>query len=123
MNIKIKIGCDIIHKDRFIELTQQESVLNKIFTKHELAYSSSLEKLIGVFAAKEAVLKALELKPGSWELIEVIKQENGKPAVKLLNYSGYNNIISQDISISHDGEYVFAVASFLITAENIASKS
>lgn len=114
MNIQIKIGCDIVKKDRFIELTQQELVLNKIFSKYELLNSSSLEKLIGLFAVKEATLKALQLEPGHWHLIEVIKQENGKPTIKLINYSGYKNIISQDISISHDGEYVFAVACFLI---------
>jgi len=117
MNINIKIGCDIILKNRFLELTQKKTVLNKIFTNYELAQSQSLEKLIGVFAVKEATLKALELQPGCWGMIEVIKQENGKPSIQLINYNGYKNIISQDISISHDGEYVFAVACFLINAE------
>lgn len=114
MNIKIKIGCDIIKKDRFIELTKKAKVLERIFTPFEIAQSNSLEKLIGVFAVKEATLKALELTPGNWNLMEVIKQDNGKPIIKLINYNSYENIISQDISISHDGEYVFAVVCFLI---------
>ncbi len=112
--MQIKVGCDIVRKERFLEVTKQAGVLSKIFTKHELTQAKSLENLIGVFAAKEAVLKALGLKAGDWHLIEIIKQDNGKPVIKLANYSQYKSIISQDISISHDGDYVFAVACFLI---------
>lgn len=114
MNIKIKVGCDIVQKQRFLELTNQNIILDKIFTKFELIQSKSFESLIGIFAAKEAVLKALELNPGNWHLIEIIKQSNGKPVVKLLDNLYIKNIISQDITISHDGDYVMAVACFLL---------
>jgi phosphopantetheine--protein transferase-like protein len=74
--------------------------------------NASLERLAGIFAAKEAVLKALELKAGSWKKIEVRKTKEGRPEVRLIGLD--KNIKSQDISISHDGQYAVAVAIFLV---------
>lgn len=113
MNLIIKVGCDIVKISRFKLLIEKKIVLEKIFTNHELSKSNSLESLAGKFAGKEAVLKALELTPGNWNLIEIIKQENGKPVIKFTNNPNYK-IISCDISISHDDEYAFASACFLI---------
>ncbi len=113
MNLKVKIGCDIANILRFKEICdKQKNSLGKIFLSHELLNAQSIESLAGIFAVKESIIKALEIKGGSWHMIEIIKQTNGKPIAKLDNYN--KNIISQDISISHDGEYVCAVSCFLI---------
>lgn len=113
MNVKIKIGCDIVKIDRIKKIMQNNNSVSKIFSNYELSNSHSPESLAGIFAAKEAVLKALQLNPGNWKDIEIIKKENGKPEIKLLNYSEHE-IISHDISISHDDEYAFATSCFLL---------
>ena len=54
------------------------------------------------------------LPAGSWQRIEIEKGKTGRPMAKLSGVE--ENIASQDISISHDGEYVMAVAVFLCDA-------
>lgn len=93
----------------------QKTSLNKIFLPHELLNTNNIESLAGIFAVKESIIKALEMQVGSWHIIEIIKQDTGKPIAKLHKYN--KQIASQDISISHDGEYVCAISCFLIYEE------
>lgn len=111
----VKIGCDLVDIKKFKKSVKNGGTrfLNKIFSRHELSQNSSTQSLAGIFAAKEAVKKALELKAGNWKKIEIVKKQNGRPEI---NLSGLNKkIISQDMSISHDGEYAMATAIFLIS--------
>lgn len=89
----------------------------KIFTQAELAGASKPENLAGIFAAKEAVIKALgkvlKLKAGDWKKIEIIKKRNGRPEVQLHEFN--DKILSRDVSISHDKEYAMAVVVFILT--------
>lgn len=116
--MEIKIGCDIVRIKRFKESVRRggEIFLNKIFSIRELAGNPLAEKLVGIFAAKEAVIKALgeelQLKAGDWKKIEITKKTNGKPEIKLLKFN--REILSCDISISHDGDYAIAVAIFML---------
>ena len=109
----IKIGCDLVHIGRFKESIERggKGFLNKVFTQAELASASKPENLAGIFAAKEAVIKALDLKVGDWHRIQILKKRNGRPEVKLLEF---DEEILSDISISHNKEYAMAVAIFLI---------
>ncbi|MDA2922316.1 holo-ACP synthase [Patescibacteria group bacterium AH-259-L07] len=111
--MEITIGCDHVNIKKFKKSVQRGggTFLNKIFSPHELVNARAEETLAGLFAAKEAVIKALALKAGDWHKIEIVKNESGRPEVKLLGLE--HKIVSQDISISHDGEYAFAVAVFL----------
>jgi len=111
----VRIGCDLTDIKRFKKSVKNGGprFLGRIFSRHELSQNSSIQSLAGVFAAKEAVLKALALKAGNWKKIEIVKTQNGRPEVKLSELN--KKIISQDISISHDGEYAMAVAIFLIS--------
>ena len=113
--MRIKTGCDIVHISRFKKFAANGDsyFLNKIFSSHELAASSNIHTLAGFFAAKEAVLKALELSPGEWQKIEITKDASGRPRTSLNDIP--INIINHDISISHDGDYAMAVAMFLIS--------
>ena len=115
MNIKIKVGCDIVNINRFVKIIEKQNstTLDNLFSQYELSTNKSIKSLAGIFAAKESVLKALELKPGIWRNIEIVKQPNGKPTIKLIDLNEFE-IISSDISISHDGDYIFATCSFLI---------
>lgn len=110
----IKIGCDLADIRKFKKSLERggNAFLDKIFSPQELAFSSQPESLAGIFAAKEAVIKALKLKAGDWHKIEIRKNQNGRPEIILIEL--HHKIISQDVSISHDGEYAMAVAIFLI---------
>lgn len=110
----VKIGCDIVSVARFEQSAKEggKEFLNKIFSSSELAFAERIETLAGMFAAKESVMKALGLKAGDWQKIEIRKNSNGRPVVKILDSS--KKILSQDISISHDGEYAMAVAIFYL---------
>lgn len=86
--------------------------MDKIFSTSELAGTSTPASLAGRFAAKEAVIKALEMKAGDWLKIEIRKEKSGRPQVKLLELN--KRIVSQDVSISHDGVYAMAVVVLLL---------
>lgn len=119
----IKIGCDILQIKKFQDAFEKhpEKFRRDIFSVSELK-NSDPEHLAGLFAAKEAILKALDIKPGHWKLIEIKKLPSGKPFVVLspkiskkdIIIIDVRRIVSSDISISHHGEYVIAVAVFLI---------
>ncbi len=110
----IKVGCDLVEIKKFKKSMERggSKFLDKIFLPQELAVSEKIETLAGIFAAKEAVFKALGGKVGDWHNLEIVKNKNGRPEIKMLESN--DRIISQDISISHDGEYAMAVAVFLI---------
>ena len=109
----MSLGCDIVHINRFETLLARTPAMReRIFTVRERE-NTDIAHLAGIFAAKEAVMKALGLRPGNWHTIEIIKDKLSKPTIK---FHGINvDIKESDISISHDGEYVFAVAMFLIS--------
>ena len=111
----IKTGCDVVHIDRFQKSAENggEHFLNNIFSTHELAAATNTKSLAGIFAAKEAVLKALELKPGEWKKIEIVKNDSGRPKAMLSDLK--DKISSHDISVSHDGDYAFATAVFIVS--------
>ena len=54
--MEIKIGCDLVHIKKFQQSINRgkAALLDKLFSSHELAASSSLQTLAGIFAAKEA---------------------------------------------------------------------
>ena len=102
------IGIDIVDIRKFSKKAS-DKFSKKIFTKSELTYSSnkknSLQTLAGIFAAKEAVIKAnnLNLAYILRKKIEILHQ-NSKPVAYINNKS-----IIGDISISHDGNYAIAI--------------
>jgi len=111
--MNIRVGCDTVHIPRFQSvLKRTPAVQGRLFVSHE-SDGASIESLAGKFALKEAVLKALELEPGCWNDIQVMKEESGRPKVVLSCNTSWK-IMSQDVSISHDGDCAFAVAVFLV---------
>jgi len=94
------------------KLMSQPEIINKIFHPSELKRFES-EHLGGIFAVKESTFKALGIKSNSWLLIEIIHTNEGKPVLVLSKDLNLSKIISTDCSISHDGNYVFAVVTVL----------
>ena len=109
----IKTGCDLVELKKFKKSLERggPKFVGKIFTATELSKTKKTESLAGIFAAKEATIKALGLKAGDWQKIEIIKNKKGSPELNILESE--KKIMGHDLSISHDGEYVMAVAVFL----------
>jgi holo-[acyl-carrier protein] synthase len=114
------IGNDIIEIERIERSIQRygQKFLDRIFTKNEQAYClkhhRSSRHFAGRFAAKEAVVKALGtgIREGvSWQDIEIINDDFGKPCVSLSKklqeaFPGTQILLS----ISHAQTYATAVA-------------
>lgn len=108
------IGNDLVFlpdfKESFNELFQK-----KVYTVGEIEYCESFSDPIlryaSTWAAKEAVYKALKQIDKTllgWKDIEIIREKaSGQPLVNL-----YKNSVNPFISltITHDGEYVWALA-------------
>lgn len=105
--MKPKTGIDLVHIPTFLKSLHNGGQIfkNKVFLNSELKNSDDPTHLAGVFAAKEAVTKALSLPAGSWLQIKIQNKKNGKPQVKIkgtfINYS--------DLSISHSGDYAISI--------------
>ena len=102
---EIGIGVDIQHLSSFpddIFSSDNVNLRSSLFTELEVVYSLSRPypeiTLLGIFAAKEAVIKALNNKNKiKFNFIEIRHYPNGKPYVILKSYPK----IFLEISISH----------------------
>lgn len=102
----MKIGCDIVSLKR---LKGKEETLAKgiLSAKEHSLFEKAIHKdefLGGRFAAKEAFLKArgTGIQGANLKEIEIIPLESGEPILSFRNKT-------YPVSISHDGEYAFAV--------------
>lgn len=116
------IGTDIVDIPRFQRFVEQNNMalLRRLFTEQERLVcgvnKSSASRFAARFAAKEAFLKALGtgLRDGlSWQDVEVVNDELGKPdlhltgkALELYNEKNINRIF---LSLSHDAGCAIAM--------------
>lgn len=86
------IGIDVLEIERLKRILKfkKKNFLESVYTPKEIGYSqkkSGVENLATTFAAKEAVVKSLNL-PDSKKInlkeIEIIREKSGKPKVNLL---------------------------------------
>ena len=113
-------GIDIVKNSRIKNLIEKygERFLKKIYTGAEISYCqqklNSAPSFAARFAAKEAVLKALGtgMRKNSWQDIEIVKNELGKPEVNLTAKTKKKaeelEVSSIFLSISHEKEYSIA---------------
>lgn len=110
------IGIDLVNIKRFKELIENEKFINRIYTEYEIENIKNkkdekrkVEIMAGTFAAKEAFSKALGTGIGklSWKDIEIKRNENGKPEIKLNNK--LKDKYKVKLSISHETEFAIAV--------------
>lgn len=111
-------GIDLVEVQRFSGFSPEirGRFFERVFTPDERqAVGSHLERAAGFFAAKEALAKALGcgIGPIKWQEIEVIKDDLGKPYVKLsgqaLAISHNIGITEWSLSISHTKQYAIAM--------------
>ena len=97
----MKIGTDIVKISRIEHSCQNKRFISGVFTENEISYCKKYESFAGLFAAKEAYLKALGTGINCClTSIEILHNDKGKPYL--------NGIENSDLSISHDGEYAIA---------------
>jgi holo-[acyl-carrier protein] synthase len=103
----VGIGVDLVDVARFeSKLSATPALIERIFTPEERERST--ESLAGVWASKEALVKALGNPVGlSWQDMTVAKDSLGKPRLEV---SGATKERSQEmgieswhLSITHDG--------------------
>lgn len=113
----VGIGVDVASLERFAEsLDRTPHLRDRLFTEHER--DAKLESLAGVFAAKEAVAKALGAPGGlEWHDVEIRHDQAGRPYLAI---SGTVATAALDkgidrwhVSISHDA----GVAVAMVVAE------
>ena len=104
------VGIDVVDIERFkqsLELTP--SLKQKLFTEAERI--KSIQSLAARFAAKEALIKALNAENGiSWHEAEVVNLESGKPM--FIFCGAVADLIdgtNVHLSISHDAGIATAV--------------
>lgn len=114
-------GIDIIEIDRIRNaINKNNRFIERIFTENEILYieskNNSANTIAGLFAAKEAVSKALGsgISGFKWTDIEVYSESSGKPSIRLYKKAkeqaekkGISNIY---ISISHSKNDAIAFA-------------
>lgn len=102
-------GIDIVNINRIRNILEKkkQGFFNRVFTDREIQYilntGTQATTVGGIFAAKEAIAKALGTGIGKigWRDIEILHDEKGKP---------FTNIEGMVLSISHEQDYAIAIA-------------
>ena len=105
----MSIGVDILEISKIRKLMKNEKFLNRFFSDAEISYIESSAKAdetcAGIFAAKEAIIKALNGNLAGLQYKDIsIERKNDVPFA-------YVNGINFFVSISHDGDYAISIAS------------
>jgi len=117
------IGIDLVKIERIKKTVQRWGIRfeKRILTSKEMEAEQLRKKtkftyIAGRFAAKEAIFKSLGF-GASWQDIEVLSKENGKPYVtlkgrakKIAQKRGIRQIF---ITLSHNDDYVIAQAAIV----------
>lgn len=121
MNNMCKIGIDVISMARIERILRRHdnTFIKRVFTTGEIELcggNRKVEMFSGRFAAKEAVMKVLGSgwPQVSWTDIETLKDDSGRPFVKLTGraceIAADMGITHIDVSITHDGGLAIAAA-------------
>lgn len=116
----MRVGIDIVEIGQVNRIKNLERFMERFYALDEIRYirKKTIKKeqtIAGIFAGKEAFLKALEIGIGKIPLKEVViaHKENNAPYIlmtpkvkALMNEYGF---VGADISISHGGNYSIAI--------------
>ena len=109
--LNLVIGTDIVEIDRFRNLGTESPFYERVFSERELAYchryTDPAPHLAATFAGKEAVVKATN---SNCQIhlnhIEILRDQDGAPYVKLHQDCGHDIYVS----LSHSSYHAVAVA-------------
>lgn len=121
----VRLGADIASIPAIAESVEKfgQRFLQRLFTTAELDYCNTASgvdpgRLAARFAAKEAVIKALDLSESgvSWRDIEVLRKPGGGCAIRLTGMLACQHEIHDSsefpASLSHDADYAIALVAF-----------
>lgn len=115
----IKCGIDLLRISRLAEVNPaiRARFIRRVYTETEIAQAQDdNDTLSGIFAAKEAVSKALGTGIGkvAWQDIEILHATSGEPGVTLhgfaLEVAHAKGLVEWAVSITHEGGMAAAVA-------------
>jgi len=113
------IGIDIVSINRIEKSINKfkDKAKNRFMTKNEQLWAKKIESIAGIWASKEAFSKAIGTGIGkefSFLDIEIVKNQKGKPLIKIINPDLKEKLKDKkiDISITHDNG--FAIAAVII---------
>ncbi|HKV85988.1 MAG TPA: holo-ACP synthase [Ktedonobacterales bacterium] len=118
MPVALAVGVDVIERARVLRAYERFGArfLRRVFTELEIEQAAGrIEKLVGRFAAKEAVSKALGTGIGqiAWREIEIQRMPGGNPVVRLTGRASERaralGLAVFDVSISDTQTHAFAV--------------
>jgi holo-[acyl-carrier protein] synthase len=108
----IRIGIDVVEVERIARAMQNPRFLPRILADAEQIKSLTPQRVAGRWAAKEAIAKALQTRPG-WHDVIIVNDSEGAPSAHIapnkLPVPGGQVILS----ISHERGLAVAVAIFL----------
>ena len=114
----IKCGIDLLRTSRLANVNPaiRARFILRVYTQAEIAQAQeNNETLSGIFAAKEAVSKALGTGIGkvAWQEIEILHASSGEPSVLLhgvaLEVAQAKGLTEWAVSITHEGGMAAAV--------------
>src|ERR1051326_5325563 len=114
------LGIDSVQVERIRKASKRwgKAFLRRLFTEREIAYcfthANPYPSLAARFAAKEALIKALDAKAlWKWKDMEVKRAESGRPSVSLTGaaakFARKRKAASFHISLAHDAARATAV--------------
>ena len=121
---RVRTGIDLVVVDDFRRSLERggDMMRGRLFSSAE-ADGADIERLAGIFAAKEAAFKALELPLGDWLVLEIGHETSGRPRITLRPDYDATHIIDLDLSISHSGGIAVASVVALIHRQQEGSKA
>jgi holo-[acyl-carrier protein] synthase len=113
----IEVGTDIVDISRIKKIIDKnEGFLERVFNNEEIKYCRThknyAEHFAVRFAAKEAVIKALDKKEIPLKNISIIHKKSGKPLIKLDGkWKKLEKFLS--VSLSHCDKYAVAFVTYM----------
>ena len=119
----MRTGIDIVVVDEFRRSLERggDTMRGRLFSPSE-ADGAGFERLAGIFAAKEAAFKALDLPLGDWLVLEIAHEPTGRPRIMLRPDYDASHIVDLDLSISHSGGIAIASVVALIRKQQEGSQ-
>ena len=95
----LSVGCDIVSIKVFRKRLNEAGDLmpDRLFHPGERS-GATLERLAGLFAAKEAAIKALGIQPGNWLQLHIDHKRSGAPILRFME--SYPPVKEITVSIS-----------------------